>query len=86
MIFESGLIKMFMGMVANDAIAESQGFKVRRIGRERALIKEVPKGIEVNIPIEDKMMVKLTGKGGADEREVLDLAREIDRGTLRKLE
>jgi hypothetical protein len=85
-IFESGLSKLFSGMMANDAIAEAQGHKVRRLGRERAFIKETPKGLEVHVPIEEKLLVKLTGKDGAEEKEVLDLAREIDRGTLRKLE
>ena len=85
-IFESGLSKIFVGLVGNDAVAESQGFKVRRIGREQALIKETDKGLEIHIPVEDKILVKLTGKGGAEEKEVLDLARDIDLGSLRKLE
>lgn len=86
-IFDSGLGKLFIGMMANDAVAEAQGHKVRRIGRERALIKETKTGdIEVHVPVEEKLLVKLIGKGGAEEKEVLDLAREIDRGTLRELE
>jgi hypothetical protein len=84
-IFESGISKI-MAPLANDAVAESQGFKVRRIGRESALIKETKKGLEIHILVEDKLLVKLTGKGGAEEKEVLDLAREVDLGTLRDLE
>jgi len=84
-IFESGLSKIFVGLVGNDAVAEAQGFKMRRIGREHALIKQTDKGLEIHIPVEEKILVKLTGKGGAEEKEVLDLARDIDLGTLRKL-
>lgn len=84
-IFESGLSKILAGL-ANDAVAESQGFKVRRVGRERALIKETEKGLEIHILVEEKLLVKLTGKGGVKEKEVLDLIREVDLGTLRKLE
>jgi hypothetical protein len=85
-IFDSQLGKMLMGLMANDAIAEAQGFKVRRIGRERALIKPAGGGLELNLPIEEKLLVKLTGKGGTEEKDLLEMAREVDRGTLRELE
>jgi hypothetical protein len=85
-LFESGLSKLFVGMAGNDAVAEAQGFKLRRIGRAKALIKATAKGLEIHIPVENTLLVKLTGKGGAGEKEVLDLARDIDLGTLRKLE
>lgn len=86
-IFEAPMGKLLMGLLANDQLAEAQGYKVRRVGRERALLKEAPGGtVELHMPIEDKLLVKLTGSGGVEEQEMLELAREVDRGALKGLE
>lgn len=85
-IFDAPMGKLLMGLLANDQMAEAQGFKVRRVGRERALLKQSGDTIELNMPIEDKLLVKLTGSGGAEEKDVLALAREVDRAALKGLE
>jgi len=82
-IYDSSFGKLVMGLMANDAVAESQGFKVKRIGSERALFKGAKDGGELNVPIEERLLIKLTGKGGAEEKDLLALAREIDRTSLK---
>jgi hypothetical protein len=84
-LYDSSLGKMMMGLMANDVVAEAQGFKVRRIGGDRALLKEAAEGGELNLPVEDRLLVKLTAKGGAGEKEMLALAREIDRRSLKEV-
>ncbi len=84
-IYDSSLSQLLMGLVANDQIAESQGYKVRKIGNDRVLLKEVAGGGELNLPVDDKILVKLTGKGGAGEKELLALARDVDRHSLKQV-
>jgi hypothetical protein len=67
---------------SNDAIAESQGFKVRKVGGDRALLK----GAELNLPVDERFLVKLAGKGGAEEKDLLAFARDVDRHALKKVE
>ena len=83
-IYDSSFAKLLMGLASNDAIAESQGFKVRRIGNDPALLKESATGAELNLPIDDTTLVKLTGKGGAGEKELVALARDVDRNALKQ--
>jgi len=85
-IVDSSFAKLLIGLTSNDAIAESQGFKVRKIGNDRALLKEVPNGGELNLPVDDRILVKLTGKGGVVEKDLLALARDVDRNALKKVE
>ena len=82
-IYDSSLGQLLAGVASNDAIAESQGYKVRRIGNDPALLKEAPTGSELVLPVDASVMVKLTGKGGAAEKELLAIARGIDRRALR---
>jgi hypothetical protein len=81
----SSFAKLLMGLTANDQIAESQGFKVRRIGGDSALLKESATGGELNLPVDDDTLVKLTGKGGAGEKDLIALAREVDRRALKQV-
>lgn len=81
-IVDSSYAKLLVGLVADDAIAESQGFKVRRIGGDRALLK----GNELNLPVDERFLVKLTGKGGTEEKDLLAFARDVDRHALKKVE
>lgn len=81
----SPFCKLAMGLASNDMIAESQGFKVRKIGNDTALVKEVAGGGELTLPIDDSTMVKLTGKGGAGEKDLLALARDVDRRALKQV-
>lgn len=85
-IIESSFAKLLTGLVGNDAVAESQGFKVRKIGNDRALLKETATGGELNLPVDDRILIKLTGKGGAGEKDLLAMARDVDRNSLKKAE
>jgi hypothetical protein len=72
---------LIAGMGSNDAIAESQGYTVKRIGSDRALLK----GSELLLPVDDKVLIKLTAKGGATEKDLMALAREVDRNALKRM-
>jgi hypothetical protein len=85
-IHDSPFGKLLMGLMVNDAVAEAQGFKVRSVGADRALFKETADGGELNLPIDEKILVKLTSKGGALEKDMMALARYIDRLSLKKVE
>jgi len=84
-IHDSGYGKLLMGLLADDVVAESQGFKVRKIGSDRALLKETADGGELDMPVEETILVKLTGKGGAKESELMSLARYVDRRSLKQV-
>jgi hypothetical protein len=81
----SSFAKLLLGLAASDQIAESQGFKVRKISGDAALVKETADGGELNLPIDDNTLVKLTGKGGAGEKDLLALARDVDRRALKQV-
>jgi hypothetical protein len=85
-IHDSPFGKLLMGLMVNDAVAEAQGFKVRSVGGDRALLKESADGGELNLPIDEKILVKLTSKGGALEKDMMALARYVDRRSLKKVE
>ncbi len=80
-ICDSSYGKLMMGLLASDAVAEGQGYKVEKIGADRVLLK----GAELHMPVEDRILVKLTAKGGADDKDMLKLARYLDRSALRKV-
>lgn len=77
----SKLTGLIAGMGSNDAIAESQGYTVKRIGGDRALLK----GSELLLPVDDKVLIKLTAKGGATNKDLMALAREVDRNALKRM-
>ena len=81
-IVDSSFAKLLVGLGSNDAIAESQGFEVKKIGGDRALLK----GNELNLPVDERFLVKLTGKGGAEAKDLLAFARDVDRHALKKVE
>jgi hypothetical protein len=39
----------------------------------------------LDVPIDERILVKLTGKGGAEEKDLLELARELDRRSLKQV-
>ncbi len=77
----SKLAPLVAGIGSNDVIAQSQGYTVKRIGSDRALLK----GAELILPVDDRVVIKLTAKGGAGEKELMALAREVDRNALRRM-
>lgn len=84
--FGSSMIKLIRGMYANDQIAKSQGYKVKTAGGERVLIKDLPKNnLEISMPLDDEIMIKMTGKDGAQEDMMIKLLRDIDRRSLKTL-
>jgi hypothetical protein len=84
-IYDAPTIRMLIGLAANDQIAEAQGFKVRRANAERVLVKENGPEVELNMPVDDRILVKIVGKGGATEDEAMKLLREIDRRSLKDM-
>lgn len=84
-IYDAPTIRMLIGLAANDQIAEAQGYKVRRANAERVLIKQTGAEIELNMPVDDRILVKIIGKGGATEDEAMKLLREIDRRSLKDM-
>ncbi len=84
-IYDAPTIKLLMGLVANDQVAESQGYKIKRANSERVLIKETGGNVELNMPVDERILVKVIGKGGATEDEAIKLVREIDRRGLKDM-
>lgn len=82
--YDSPTVKLIIGLVANDAIAEAQGFKVRRVGGDRALIKQNGDSVEVNLPLDERILVKITGSHGATDEDALKLIRDLDRKVLKE--
>lgn len=83
-IYDSPTVKLIIGLVANDTVAESQGFKVKRVSGDRALIKQNGESIEVNLPLDERILVKITGNHGASEEDALKLIRDLDRKVLKE--
>jgi len=84
--YGSSYIPLLRGMFANDAIAKAQGYKVKSAAGEKVLIKVLPgDNCEISMPLDDEVMIKLTGKDGAEEDMMLKLLREIDRRSLKSL-
>lgn len=81
--YGSSLIKLLRGLFASEEIAKSQGFEIKRAGGEKALVKKIgDKNFEINMPLEEEVMVKLTGKDGITEDMMLKFLRDIDRRAL----
>jgi hypothetical protein len=81
--YDSPTVKLIISLVANDAVAEAQGFKVKRVGGDRALIKQVGESIEVNLPLDERILVKITGSHGATEEDAMKLIRDLSRAVLK---
>ena len=80
-IVGSKLTGLIAGMGSNDAVAASQGYTVRKISNDRALLK----GNELLMPVDDKVLIKLTASGGADDKDLMTMAREVDRFALKRM-
>ncbi len=82
----SSFIKLLRGLYASDEVAKSQDFEIKRAGGEQVLVKQLENhNWEVIHPFEDDLMIKLTGRDGAEPAMMLRLIREVDRRSLRSL-
>lgn len=84
--YGSTFIKLIRGLFASDEAAKSQGFEIKRAGGEKVLAKKLPgDNHEMNMPTDDEIMIKLTGKDGAEEDMMLKLLRDVDRRGIKSL-
>ena len=84
--YGSNLIRLMRGMLANEAIARNQGYETKRAGGEQVLVKKLDaKNFEVNMPMEDEILVRMTGKEGAEEDLMLKMMRDVDRREIKSL-
>ena len=84
--YGSSLIKLMRGMLANAAIAKAQGYDTKRAGGEEVLVKKVDaKNFEINMPMDDEILVRMTGREGAEEDLMLKLMRDVDRREIKSL-
>lgn len=84
--YGSSFIKLIRGLFASDEVAKSQGFEIKRAGGEKVLAKKLPgDNHELNMPTDDEIMIKLTGKDGAEEDMMIKLLRDVDRRGIKTL-
>ena len=84
--YGSDLIKLVRGLIENEDLAKSQGIEIKRAGGEKVLVKKTDaKNHEITMPLEDTIMVRLTGKEGAEEAMMLKMMREVDRQLIKTL-
>ncbi len=84
--YGSSLIPLVRGMVENEEIAKAQGQEVKQAGGEKVLVKKIDaKNYEINMPMEEAIMVRLTGKEAAEESMMLKMMRDIDRRAIKSL-
>jgi hypothetical protein len=84
--YGSTLINLIRAMTENEAMAKSQGLEIKRAGGEKVLVKKLdPKNFELSMPTEDKILVRLTGKEGAEEDMLHKMMRDIDRRAIKTL-
>jgi hypothetical protein len=84
--YGSSLIKLIRGMLENENIAKAQGYEIKRAGGEKVLVKKMDaKNYECNMPMEDTIMLRMTGKEGAEEAMMLKMMREVDRREIKNL-
>jgi hypothetical protein len=80
------LIKLMRGMLTNETIAKAQGYEIKRAGGEKVLVKKVDANqSEINMPMEEEILVRMTGKQEAEEDMMLKLMREVDRRAIQSL-
>ena len=84
--YGSSLIQLVRGMVENEDIAKAQGLEVKQAGGEKVLVKKLDaKNFEMSMPMEEPIMVRLTGKEAAEEAMMLKMMRDIDRREIKSL-
>jgi hypothetical protein len=84
--YGSSLIKLIRGLMENENIAKGQGFELKKANGENVLVKKIDaKNYEINMPMDDVIMVRLTGKEGADEAMMLKMMRDLDRQKIKDL-
>lgn len=84
--YGSSLIKLIRGLMENESIAKGQGYEMKKVNGEKVLVKKIDaKNYELSMPMDDMIMVRLTGKEGADEAMMLKMMRDLDRQKLKDL-
>jgi hypothetical protein len=84
--YGSSLIRLMRGMLANEGIAKAQGYSIKRAGGEKVLVKRIDaKNHEVNLPMDDEILIRLTGREGAEEELMIKMLRDVDRREIKSL-
>lgn len=84
--YGSSLIKLIRGMLEEESIAKAQGYEIKRAAGEKVLVKKMDaKNYEINMPMDDSILIRVTGKEGAEESMMLKLMREVDRREIKNL-
>jgi hypothetical protein len=84
--YGSSLIKLIRGLMENEDIAKGQGYETKKVNGEKVLVKKIDaKNYELSMPMDDVIMVRLTGKEAADEALMLKMMRDLDRQKIKDL-
>lgn len=84
--YGSSLIKLIRGLMENEAIAKGQGYETKKANGENVLVKKTDlKNYELSMPMDDTIMVRLTGKEAAEEAMMLKMMRDLDRQKIKDL-
>ncbi len=84
--YGSSLIKLIRGLMENESIAKGQGYEIKKANGENVLVKKIDaKNYEMSMPMDDIIMVRLTGKESADEAMMLKMIRDLDRQKIKDL-
>ena len=82
--YGSSLIKLIRGLMENESIAKGQGYETKKVNGEKVLVKKIDaKNYELSMPMDDVIMVRLTGKEAADEALMLKMMRDLDRQKIK---
>ncbi len=84
--YGSSLIKLIRGLMENESLAKGQGYEMKKANGENILVKKIDaKNFELSMPMDDTIMVRLTGKEAADEAMMLKMMRDLDRQKIKDL-
>jgi hypothetical protein len=84
--YGSSLIKLIRGLMENESLAKGQGYELKKANGENVLVKKIDaKNFELSMPMDDAIMVRLTGKEAADEAMMLKMMRDLDRQKIKDL-
>lgn len=84
--YGSSLIKLIRGLMENESIAKGQGHEIKKANGESVLVKKIDaKNYELSMPMDDIIMVRLTGKEAADQEMMLKMLRDLDRQKIKDL-
>lgn len=84
--YGSSLIRLMRGMIANEGMAKAQGYHIKRAGGEKVLVKRVDgKNHELSMPMDDEILIRMTGREGAAEDLMINMLRDVDRREIKSL-